>query len=299
MRDPRRAIAGGLPAASVHAADLGDSGALPALTAAAEGVRLVLHLAGTLKAATPAGFAAVNVDGTARLIAALAAAAPQAHVVLVSSLAAAGPSLDGTGSARPPDATAPVSWYGASKRGGELAVVAGRSPWTILRPPVVYGPGDAATRLLFRQALAPVTVAPIRPRPLSVIHADDVVDAVLAAARRCPVGAVLPLDGPERTDTHALLRAIADACGRRARLLPMPMPIANAAAWLADGFGWLRGSVGFFNRDKVREIRAVGWVADGTLARTALDWQPSIHLAEGLAAVARAEGFLPAGAAAR
>lgn len=292
VRDPARAAAAGLPAASLLAGDLADPEGAPALRAAARGVALVLHLAGTLKALDRAGFDRVNRDGTERLVAAVAAVAPAAHFVLVSSLAAAGPSVDGIGSDRLPDQTEPVSLYGASKRAGELAVVRGPLPWTILRPPVVYGPGDAATRLLFRQANAPLVAVPRRPRPLSVIHADDVVDAVLAAADRRPVGAVLPLDGPERTDTHALLRTIATACGRSARLMPVPMPLAALAACCADVWGRLRGDAGFFNRDKVREIRAAGWVADGSAARTVLGVSPRVPLAAGLAAIARAGGFV-------
>lgn len=292
VRDPARAAAAGLPAASLLAGDLADQDNGPALEAAARGVTLVLHLAGTLKSLDRAGYDQVNRGGTERLVAAVATAAPGAHVVLVSSLAAAGPSADGIGSDRLPDQTQPVSLYGASKRAGELAVVRAALPWTILRPPVVYGPGDAATRLLFRQANAPLVAVPRRPRPLSVIHADDVVDAVLAAAERRPVGAVLPLDGPERTDTHALLRTIATACGRSARLLSVPMPVAAFAACCADVWGRIRGEAGFFNRDKVREIRAAGWVADGSAARTVLGVAPRVPLAAGLAAIARAEGFV-------
>lgn len=292
VRDPARAAASGLPAASLLAGDLADLDNGPALQAAARGVDLVLHLAGTLKSLDQAGFDRVNRGGTERLVAAVAAVAPAAHFVLVSSLAAAGPSVDGLGSDRLPAETQPVSLYGASKRAGELAVVRGPLPWTILRPPVVYGPGDAATRLLFRQANAPLVAVPPTPRPLSVIHADDVVDAVLAAADRRPLGAVLPLDGPERTDTHALLRTIAAACGRSARLVPVPMPVAALAACCADVWGRLRGDAGYFNRDKVREIRAAGWIADGSAARTVLGVTPRVSLAAGLAAIARAEGFV-------
>ena len=301
-RDPARAAAAGPAEVRWCRGDLADP-AGTGLAAAAAGVTTVLHLAGTLKGHRPADYDAVNVDGTARLMAAVAAAAaPGAHVVLVSSLAAAGPSRDGAGSAAPPDQARPVSWYGTSKQRGELLVVGGRLPWTILRPPVIYGPGDAATRLLFRQACALLCAAPPRPQPLSVMHVDDVVAAVIAAARRRPVGAVLPLDGPERTDSHALLRAIAAACGRRARLLPVPLALAAAAAWASDCFGKLRGSTSYFNRDKVRELRAIGWVADGAPAAAALGVSPQIQLAAGLAAVARvgrapAAGAVSAGAA--
>jgi nucleoside-diphosphate-sugar epimerase len=291
VRDRARALAQGIPAASVFCADLANPADSRALAAAVEGVGVVMHLAGAVKAWNRSGFEGPNVDGTRRLLAAVENSAPSAHFLLVSSLAAAGPSTDGASSTAMPDRCRPVSAYGDSKRRAELAVVQGSLPWTIVRPPIVYGPADAATRLLFKQACAPMTAVLARPRPLSVIHRDDVVEALLCAVS-ARLGAVLALDGPERTDTHALLRAMATACGRTARLVPVPIPLAGAAALATDLVAALRHRAGFFNRDKMREIRAAGWVADGTVANGLLGFSPAVPLSAGLLATARAEGFV-------
>jgi nucleoside-diphosphate-sugar epimerase len=248
VRDRRRALAAGVPAASLHDGDLGDRAGADALARAADGVDVVVHLAGVLKAHGAAAFDAVNVDAVARLVDALAARAPLAHVICVSSLAAAGPSVDGSGSAAAPADARPVSLYGASKRRGELVLASGPLPWTIVRPPVVYGTGDVATRVLFRQACVPMTAVPPVARPLSVIHADDVVDALVACLRVRPAGAVLPLDGPERTDTHALLRAHACAAARdRDRVRATRAAVAGADARGARGGG------------RVRPVRPPAW----------------------------------------
>jgi nucleoside-diphosphate-sugar epimerase len=292
VRDRRRA--GALPAASLRDGDLGVDDA-ERLAAAVRGVDVVVHLAGTLQGRRAADFDRVNVAGTSRLVAAVRAHAPRAFVVCVSSLAAAGPSTDGSGSAAPPEAARPVSWYGDSKRRGELAVIGSGVSFAIVRPPIVYGPGDAATRLLFRQALAPFAAVPWRAAPLSIVHVDDVVSALLLAIARRPHGAILPLDGPDRTDTHALSRALAAACGRSARVVRVPLAAARVAAAFADGWAALRGRAGIFNRDKVREIAAPGWVADGSAARERLGWRPAVKLRDGLAAVAAAEGLVRAG----
>ncbi|MCK5945577.1 MAG: NAD-dependent epimerase/dehydratase family protein [Planctomycetes bacterium] len=295
VRDPARAARGGLPEASLVRADLADAACGDAVRAAADGAAVVVHLAGSLKAYDRSGFDEVNVRGTERLVAAVRDAAPDAHFVHVSSLAAAGPSVSGDGTGLPPDRCRTVSRYGESKRLGELAVVGADMPFTVLRPPVVYGPNDDATRLLFRQASAWLTAAPPRPRPLSVIHADDVAEALWCAVLRRPQGAFLPLDGPERTDTHALMRRIAEACGRRARLLPVPMFVAAGAAHAADLWARLRRRASHFNRDKVREIAAPGWVADGAEAKRVLGFEPRVGLDDGLREVARAEGFASVG----
>ncbi|HEB52997.1 MAG TPA: hypothetical protein ENI87_07075, partial [bacterium] len=191
----------------------------------------------------------------------------------------------------PPDRCRTVSHYGESKRRGELAVVSSGLSFTVLRPPVVYGPNDGATRLLFRQASAPFVAVPRTPRPLSVMHADDVAEALWQTVRRRPRGVFLPLDGPERTDTHTLMTRIAATCGRRPRLVPVPMALAGAAAHAADLLARLRRRPGYFNRDKVREIAAVGWVADGSRAGRELAFRPEVALDDGLRRVAVAEGF--------
>lgn len=291
VRDVDRAKKGGLPAACLVAADLSDPGCGAQLLQAADGVEVVVHLAGSLKAYDRRGFEDVNVHGTERLVDAVKAASAGAHFVHVSSLAAAGPSLDGGGSDAPADRCRTVSSYGESKRRGELLVVSSGLPFTILRPPVVYGPGDGATQLLFRQALGPITAMPLRARPLSVIHADDVAEALWLSVQQRPGGVTLPLDGPERTDTHAFLRAIAASCGRKARLVPIPMMAAGLAAMACDLWARLVGKPGYFNRDKVREIAAPGWVADAEPARRCLGFAAATPLAEGLAAVATQDGF--------
>lgn len=292
VRDRQRARAAGVPDPCIRLGDLGDASAAADLEAAASGATVVLHLAAELRGWRESSFASVNVGGTERLLRALAAAAPHAHFVQVSSLAAAGPSVDGSGTAAPPDMCRPVSAYGESKRRAELAVVAGTPAWTIVRPPVVYGPGDGATRLLFRQACAPVAVVPARPTPLSVIHVDDVAEALLRVIDVRPAGAVLPLDGPERTDTHAFVRAIAAASGRRARLLPVPSAVAAFGATASDAIAALRRRASYFSRDKLREIRAPGWVADGGPARDRLGFAAKIPLAAGLADVVKREAVL-------
>ena len=213
----------------------------------------------------------------------------------VSSLAAVGPSADGTGTLVTPDQARPCSQYGESKRQGELAVAnSALQQWFVLRPPAVYGDGDAATRLLFRQALAPVCPVPVRPRPLSIVHVRDLVVTLHRALAIFPNRRFAPVEGPDRTDTSDLMRRIAAACGRRARLLPVPSPVARVAAGGADLWSRWRKQPSFFNRDKMREVSARGWVGDGGLCRELLGFTPQVGLDRGLREVAQLEGFASA-----
>lgn len=281
VRDPVLAERAGLPPASLVVGALEDPVALARATA---GCRAVLHLAGATRALGARGFHAANALGTARL----AAATPDGvRFVQVSSLAAAGPSVDGASSSVRAEDGRPCSHYGRSKRDGELALLehAARLDWCVVRPPIVYGPGDAGTDLLVRGALAFLAPVPWRRRPLSLVHVTDLTDALIRALERPGVPGFLPIDGPERADTTSLVQRIARAAGRRARPLPLPMWLILACGPLADFVHRLRGSAGFLCSDKLREVAAVGWVADPEPARAALDFVARVGIDEGFATV--------------
>ncbi len=288
VRDRSRALATGLPEHTLVSGDLADG---EALGRAAAGADVIVHLAALTRALCDADLFEANAGGT-RLL--LASTDPAARIVMVSSLAAAGPSCDGEGTDLLPAQCRPVSRYGESKRQAELAVLADAArtsrAWIVLRPGVVYGPGDAATRVLTAQACAWLTAAPSAPRPLSAVHVDDVCAAIIAAVRNPTENALcLPVVGPEPTDTHTLLRAIAAAHGRRARLMPVPIGLARAAAVLMQAWARLTRRPTFFNPDKVREIAAPGWVGDPEPAARALGFRARIDLQTGMAGLARGD----------
>jgi len=290
VRDREAALARGFHGEQLVEGQLEDPASLES---AVTGVGGVVHLAGRLVAPDAAAFAEANHHGTRHLVAAIAARAPEARLVHVSSLAAAGPSVDGVGTGDPPDRCRPCSLYGESKRMGECAVAqSALSEWVILRPPAIYGAHDTATRLLFRQARGVVTAVPWPARPLSILHVRDLLVAIERALEGVANRRIVPLEGPDRTTTSDLMRRMAGACGRKARLVPVPVAVARAAAWGADGWNrvWRRSS--FFNRDKMREVSAVGWVADGALGRTILDFDPRVGLDRGLREVAVEEGLV-------
>jgi nucleoside-diphosphate-sugar epimerase len=239
------------------------------------------------------------------MVEAFRSASDDARLVHVSSLAAAGPSRDGQTAIMPPEACSTVSHYGESKRLGEMEVrrVDPDKSWIVLRPPVVYGPGDVATRLLFAHALAPLVFVPSRPRPISLMHVDDLARAILLAADVSASGLFVPLDGPDRLDTTTLPSAIAAACRVRRRLVPIPDWLARAVAWGSSGLGRLRGVAPFLSIDKMREVHALGWVSDAEPASRLIGFRAAIGAAEGLRRTAIHEGFAnadsPAGVVSR
>jgi nucleoside-diphosphate-sugar epimerase len=162
---------------------------------------VVYHVAGATRARSRIEFFHVNSYGTYHFLSALAMRQTPPVVVLVSSLAAAGPTAR-----REPrcelHAPAPISWYGRSKLAGELLSrsLADRLPISIVRPPMVLGPGDTTSVELFRMLLrVPLHLMPgFRARQYSLVFADELVQALLVVADR---GERLPAE-PARLSRH-------------------------------------------------------------------------------------------------
>lgn len=224
--------------------DLHDGSALHRLCSGAEAV---IHAAGLIKARDRSAFERVNVEGAAALAEAARAAAPDAPVLLVSSLAAREPHL---------------STYAGSKRRGEDAVqrvLGGRA--TVVRPPIVYGPGDRESLDLFRR-LAPGPLAPI-PNPrgrVAMIHAVDAARQIEVLARGRFAGATLSLSDrrPDGYSWEEIVTTAAGAVGARPRTVRLP-PVLLRAAGVAGGFAQRLGADPFLTSGKVAEALHPDW----------------------------------------
>src|SRR5256885_14256741 len=104
-----------------------------------------------------------------------------------------------------------MSSYGVSKREAEEAVEREwTGPWIVLRPAVVYGPGDRGLLPLFRAAAKGWVPVPAGRSPIQVIHAQQAALAIAPAARRSHLagGAGFPRD-PEPVADRDFPRPIA------------------------------------------------------------------------------------------
>ncbi|HEY2051934.1 MAG TPA: SDR family NAD(P)-dependent oxidoreductase [Caulobacteraceae bacterium] len=224
--------------------DLSDTEALGRL---AEGAEVVIHVAGAVKAVSEAAFLSVNAHG-ARAVSEAASRAG-ARMVLVSSLSAREPHL---------------SPYAASKRAGETAAreVLGEQ-LSVVRPPAIYGPGDAATLDLFRAAVfSPVLPIPDSPGArLALVFVDDAASAIADLAQASPGPGPFTTGGarPLGYSWDEIAHALAAAADRRPSLVRIPPGALLAAGGVADWAQRLTGRPSMFTSGKAREMLHPDW----------------------------------------
>lgn len=274
----------------------GDLHATRAIAEAAEEQDLVFHVAGATSALDEAGFHRANVEGTRHVVAA-AAAARVGRLVHVSSLAAAGPSEPGR-PLRGDETPRPVTAYGRSKLAAEEAVRAGRVEWAIVRPPMVYGPGDREFLRAFRAAhrfgLAPVFGS--GAQELVAVYAPDLAKALVAVALAGPTaGRTYAACHAERFTQLELARKLGEAVGRAVTVPRLPGALARPVLYLTEAAARLTSRPTLLTSDKANEFLAPAWTADpAPIARDA-DWEAAHDLDAGLrrtAAWYRERGWL-------
>lgn len=292
VRSPERARALGWEGVRLIPGDLSSR---TALLEGCAGAEVVYHVAGRISARNLQHYLAVNREGTARVLEA-ARSGGAGRFVHVSTLAVGGPTVPG----RPIDETAPphpVTDYGRSKLEGEALVRAAGVPWTIVRPPVVYGERDRETLRIFRMARSGWgPVIGDGTQELSVIYAGDLATALIAAGTATgTVGRVYYAAHPAITTSAALVRAVGVAVGRPPRIVRLPGALARIALWTVGSLASLAGRETLLSADKANEFLAPAWTCRSDALTRDSGWRAVTDLAAGLSRTTawyRAEGWL-------
>ena len=215
MRDPH--VAGFLP-------PMGDVGQIQLmkadilerdqLDAALQGADAAVNTVGVLYQRGRYSFEAVHVRG-ARNVAEVAAARGVGALAHLSAIGA--------------DPESP-SLYGRTKAGGEAAVRAAFAGAAILRPSIIFGPGDQ----FFNRFAAMARVSPVLPAigfgktKFQPVYVDDIADAAGAAlARDSARGCVFELGGPTIYTFSELMNIMFEVIERKRFLAPIPFALAE------------------------------------------------------------------------
>ena len=230
-------------------------------------------------------FMRVNAHGTSRLVEQSVDAGVR-RFVLMSSIGAvtgASESLVTLGTPCKPETP-----YGRSKLAAERALIdrcrATTMAWTILRPTLVYGPGNPGNmgRLvgLVRRGL-PLPLGDVANRR-SFTFVENLADATtIALTHRNAANAVFLLGDGEDLSSAELIRRIAALTGSRTRLVSVPMPFVRGFARAADAVAEATGWSLPIDSATVRRLESSLYV-DIEPLREKLGWTPPIDVEEGL-----------------
>jgi nucleoside-diphosphate-sugar epimerase len=262
-------------------------------TSAIRGVGTVVHLAALAHQVDPRhqprleDYMEVNAAGSGRLAQAAARSGSVRRFIFVSSIGAVREAsnvpVDEDTSPRP------SSSYGRSKLAGEQAVREALNgtgtDWCILRPVLVYGPGNPgnmARLLRLVRTGVPLPLGGIQNRR-SLVFVGNLADAIIRMVEAPgPLNGVFHVADDEVVSTPGLVRLVAAADGRTARLWPAPGWALRLAARCGDAAGCvgLRTGVDSYSLNRLRESLEV----PNRALRRNFGWSPGTTLEEGLRA---------------
>ena len=262
--------------------------------AALAGCAAVVHLAARVHvmnetASDPlAEFRTANVAGTAAL-ARQAAALGVKHFVFVSSIKVNGEhTLDRPFTAA--DIPRPQDPYGISKYEAEQAIqqICAQSDmkFTIVRPPLVYGPGVKANFQRLMRAVqggAPLPLGGITRNRRSLVAVSNLNSLIIACLLNpAASGEVFLVSDGEDMSTAGLVRAIAQAIQKKPVLLPVPVSLLRLAGRLAGKAAAVERLCGSLAVDISKNRDVLGWVPAISIAQAlretvAADAQNLVH----------------------
>jgi nucleoside-diphosphate-sugar epimerase len=237
------------------------------------GVDAVIHCAGVVRGATQAHFDRSNVDGVARLVQAVSEQHPVPRFLLISSLAAREPQ---------------ISPHASSKRQGEVVLTAksGQIPWTVFRPPAVYGPGDREMLPLMRwMARGIAFVLGSGDTRFSMLYVDDLAEAIRHW---------LLVDRPQEKmfelhDGHPNGYSWQDVIGtfermgvKRIHSVHVPVAAVRVVAALNFISARALGYEPMLTPPKLRELTHPNWVCENAAITRETGWTPHVSLEDGL-----------------
>lgn len=250
-----------------------------------QGIDVLFHVAGVIKALDSRTYYNVNARGTENVLETCLKVNPKIkRVVVVTSLAAHGPGKE-MEPAREENECHPLTDYGRSKRDAELIALkyAHRLPVTIVRPPAIYGPRDDQILEFFRMVRWGLAFLPgFGRRVLNLCHVDDVVSGLLLAAESpIALGEIFFVGDDRNYDWAEAADTIGHVIGRRPIKIRLPEPVVYGVAGVSEAIGKAVRRTFSINWDYAKNFLQKNWALDISKAKNLLGYRPRYSLEQG------------------
>lgn len=262
----------------------GDLFSISILRKALEGIDILYHIAAIVKAPSMEEFERANVDATENIVR-IARKAGVSKIIVLSSLAASGPSTDEPLTEEAP--MLPVSMYGKSKKKMEEMIHRIHTPdlsVTILRPPAVYGPREDQIYTFFKmmnKRICPIVGDGKKPQ-ISLVYVSDVIKGIeLASSDETPGVHTYFLTGPEIYNWNQIKNVTSKVLGKKPLPLYIRPALVKRIAGVVETTAGIFGLYPVLNREKAREM-VLEWTCSSQKAKTELNYLPDISLDEGI-----------------
>ena len=255
------------------------------LSEAVKGMDYVFHVGAALDALEWETYYKANVEASVNLLEVCAEMNPALKkFVFVSSISAAGPSVDGK-PIKESDQCHPVSLYGKSKYLAEQAAARffDKLPIVIIRPSNVLGTRQKqleSTLKLISKRILPLLGD--GKKQTSICFVQDVVRALMLAAENEKVKSeTFFVASDEAYSWRGMLEFIAKELGL-SFVVKIPYPLMMLIAFFSETAAKITGGSPLVNRGSIKSARKNYWIHDTTRIKKALDFYPRIEFEEGM-----------------
>jgi UDP-glucose 4-epimerase len=244
----------------------------------------IIHNAGITKAKSTEDFHSVNFVYTKNLINALTESGciPDKFVYM-SSLAALGPGI-GNIPIDEKKIPQPITAYGKSKLLSEKFLATQISiPYIIIRPTAVYGPRDRDLLMLIKilnRKIEPYIGS--REQMLSFVYVSDLAKAVFSSMESDFTSRAFNVSDGANYSLSNFNDAVKKYLGRKTIRITIPSMVAKPIAVLSESMSRIGGTPSAFNRERLKEYKAMNWLCDATALHHDVHFSPDYSLENGL-----------------
>lgn len=176
--------------------------------------------------------------------------------------------------------SSPVTSYGKAKREAEKIVLDACQrglPSTVLRLPMVYGPGCKGNLPRMIQAIARGLFPPLPEmgNKRSMVDVRDVVEAALLAANNpAATGRIYIVTDGQTYSTRQMYEWICAEVGRPVPRWAIPLALIRFAAYGGNMIGRIRGRRFFFDTEALDKLTSSAWYSSDKISRE-LNYRPA------------------------